>query len=62
MGSHRIRFVTRAASEILSQGALITAVSERLGHASPNITLAIHSHALPVDNEVAGKLWHDACE
>jgi integrase len=29
------------ASELLSKGAPITAVSERLGHASPNITLAI---------------------
>jgi integrase len=35
------------ASELLSQGAPITAVAERLGHASPNITLSIYSHALP---------------
>jgi integrase len=35
------------ASELLSKGAPITAVSERLGHASPNITLSIYSHALP---------------
>jgi integrase len=48
------------ASELLSKGAPITAVSERLGHASPNITLGIYSHALPSDNEVAAKLWNDA--
>jgi integrase len=39
------------ASELLSQGAPITAVAERLGHASPNITLSIYSHALPADNQ-----------
>jgi integrase len=48
------------ASELLSKGAPITVVSERLGHASPNITLAIYSHALPADNEAAAKLWNDA--
>jgi hypothetical protein len=48
------------ASELLSKGAPITAVSERLGHASPNITLGIYSHALPADNEAAAKLWNDA--
>jgi integrase len=48
------------ASELLSQGVPITAVAERLGHASPNITLSIYSHALPDDNEVAAKVWNDA--
>jgi integrase len=48
------------ASELLSQGAPITAVAERLGHASPNITLSIYSHALPADNQAAAKLWSDA--
>jgi integrase len=48
------------ASELLSQGAPITAVSERLGHASPNITLSIYSHALPADNQAAAKLWNDS--
>jgi integrase len=47
-------------SELLSRGAPITAVSERLGHASPNVTLGIYSHALPADNEAAAKLWNDA--
>jgi integrase len=47
------------ASELLSQGAPITAVAERLGHASPNITLSIYSHALPQDGDAAAKLWND---
>jgi len=47
------------ASELLSQGAPITAVAERLGHASPNITLSIYSHALPADNQAAARLWND---
>jgi integrase len=47
-------------SELLSMGVPITAVAERLGHASPAITLSIYSHALPADNEAAAKLWNDA--
>jgi integrase len=48
------------ASELLSKGAPITAVSERLGHASPNITLSIYSHALPADNQAAAELWNNS--
>lgn len=48
------------ASELLSKGASITVVSERLGHANPSITLGIYSHALPVDNQAAAKLWNDS--
>jgi integrase len=48
------------ASELLSNGAPITAVAERLGHASPNITLGIYSHALPADNAATAKLWNTA--
>jgi integrase len=48
------------ASELLSQGAPITAVAERLGHASANVTLGIYSHALPADNQATAKLWNDA--
>ena len=48
------------ASQLLSQGAPITAVAERLGHASPSITLSIYSHALPADNAATAKLWNDA--
>jgi hypothetical protein len=35
-------------------------VSKRLGHASPNITLGIYSHALPADEAAAAKIWNDA--
>jgi integrase len=48
------------ASELLSKGAPITAVAERLGHASPNITLGIYSHALPMDNQATAQLWNNA--
>jgi len=48
------------ASQQLSRGVPITTVSETLGHANPNITLAIYSHALPSDNKAAAKLWNDA--
>jgi hypothetical protein len=47
---------------VYSQPARITAVAERLGHASPNITLSIYSHALPADNEATAKLWNDAMQ
>jgi integrase len=45
---------------MLSEGAPITVVAERLGHASPNVTLAIYSHALPKDDEAVAKLWNNA--
>ena len=48
------------ASELLSKGVPITAVSERLGHASPNITLGIYSHALPADDRLAAEVWSKA--
>jgi integrase len=48
------------ASELLSKGVPITAVSERLGHASPNITLGIYSHALPSDDRLAAEVWSKA--
>ena len=47
------------ASELLSQGAPITAVAERLGHASANVTLGIYAPAA-FDNAAAAKLWNDA--
>ena len=48
------------ASELLSKGAPIPAIAERLGHASANVTLGIYSHALPADNRAVAKLWNDA--
>jgi integrase len=48
------------ASELLSKGVPITAVSERLGHASPNVTLSIYSHAMPKDDRLAAEVWSKA--
>ncbi|MBI3679764.1 MAG: tyrosine-type recombinase/integrase [Acidobacteria bacterium] len=48
------------ASELLSKGVPITEVSERLGHADKNITLAIYSHAMPADSRAAAKVWNEA--
>jgi integrase len=35
------------ASLLIAAGEPVTAVSERLGHGSPAVTLAVYSHALP---------------
>jgi integrase len=48
------------ASELLSKGTPIPVVSERLGHANPNITLSIYSHAIPADSRAAAKVWDNA--
>ena len=48
------------ASELLSDGVPLAVVSERLGHADQNITLAIYSHAMPADTRAAAKIWNDA--
>jgi hypothetical protein len=32
----------------------------RSGHADQNITLSIYSHAMPVDDRAAEKVWDDA--
>jgi integrase len=34
------------ASRLLANKEALTAVSERLGHASPNVTLGVYSHAI----------------
>jgi integrase len=48
------------ASILISEGVPIPVVSERLGHANQNITLAIYSHALPRDKRAAVNLWSKA--
>ncbi len=48
------------ASELLSKRVPLPAVSKRLGHANPGITLAIYSHALEADEVAAAKTWDDA--
>ena len=35
-------------------------IFKRLGHASPNATLSIYSHALEADELAAAKIWNDA--
>jgi hypothetical protein len=35
----------------------ITAIAERLGHASAAITYAIYAHAMPADNQAAAMAW-----
>jgi integrase len=48
------------ASQLLSEGVPITAVSQRLGHRSPNVTLGIYSHCLPDDAQAAAQAWNQA--
>jgi integrase len=48
------------ASILLSKGVPAAVVSQRLGHADQNITLAIYSHALPADTRAAAKIWNDS--
>jgi integrase len=50
------------ASELLSQGVPITAISERLGHANAAITHGIYAHAMPADNQAAAMAWNNAME
>jgi integrase len=45
------------ASILLSQGASLKAVSQRLGHANPTMTLRVYAHVLPADDAaLAGRL------
>jgi len=41
------------ASNLLSNGVPLPAVSARLGHSDPNVTARIYSHALPADDQRA---------
>ena len=38
---------------LIAQGVDLITMSERLGHASPNITLAVYSHLFSVDDRAA---------
>jgi integrase len=58
IGLHSMRH--SHASQLLSSGVPIPTVSKRLGHANPNITLSIYSHALEADELAAAKIWDDA--
>ena len=48
------------ASVLLGNGTPLAVVSDRLGHANQNITLAVYSHALPSDVRAASKVWRNA--
>ncbi len=48
------------ASVLLSEGVPLPVVSQRLGHADPNITLSVYSHAMPADVRAASKAWSNA--
>jgi integrase len=58
VGLHSLRH--SHASQLISSGAPITAVSDRLGHANSAITLSIYSHALPADVNAAAEVWNAA--
>lgn len=45
------------ASNLLSRGVPLPAVSARLGHADVNITAKVYSHALPDDDRRAADAW-----
>jgi integrase len=45
------------ASNLLSRGVPLPAVSARLGHSDTNVTARVYSHALPADDERAAEVW-----
>jgi integrase len=55
VGLHALRHTH--GSMLLSAGVPLPTVSKRLGHANPNITAAVYSHALPSDEERAAEAF-----
>ncbi len=47
------------ASLLLSEGTPITAVSSRLGHANPSITMSVYAHAMRRQDEEAARVMHN---
>jgi integrase len=45
------------ATNLISRGVPVPAVSARLGHADPSITNRIYAHALPADDQRAAEEW-----
>jgi len=45
------------ASNLLSRGVPLPAVSARLGHSDTNVTARVYSHALPADDQRAADTW-----
>lgn len=48
------------ASLLIHSGVPITAVSARLGHATPQVTMTLYAHALPGQDDLAAKAISDA--
>jgi len=48
------------ASQLLSHGVPLTAVSKRLGHADASITAKVYARALPEDDATAAEIWNTA--
>jgi integrase len=57
LSMHKLRHAH--GSILLSEGAPITAVSDRLGHKKPSITLALYSHVIPGDRQRLALMWDD---
>jgi integrase len=57
LSMHKLRHAH--GSILLSEGAPIAAVSDRLGHASPSVTLELYSHVIPGDRERLALMWDD---
>jgi integrase len=57
LSMHKLRHAH--GSILLSEGAPIAAVSDRLGHAHPSITLELYSHVIPGDRERLALMWDD---
>lgn len=51
IGLHGLRHTH--ATIVSAPGWPTPAVAQRLGHANPSITLAVYSHVLPADDELA---------
>jgi len=47
------------ASNLLSRGVPLPAVSVRLGHSDTNVTARIYAHALPADDQRAADVWDE---
>jgi integrase len=55
---HKLRHAH--ASLLLSEGAPVTAVADRLGHAKPATTLDLYSHVIPSDRDRLALMWDNA--
>jgi integrase len=58
LSMHKLRHAH--ASLLLSEGAPVTAVADRLGHAKPATTLDLYSHVIPSDRDRLALMWDNA--